>query len=100
MTGMLLQWLSFVPLHACRRNDAPPKLRFPNHPVDGAVHANQGCNMNTIDLDQKFKTWAQLGYSARGVIYLVIGGLALLAALGERGGQTTNSKGAILKILE
>lgn len=56
--------------------------------------------MNTIDLDQKFKTWARLGYSARGVIYLVIGGLALLAALGERGGQTTNSKGAILKILE
>lgn len=36
--------------------------------------------MNTIDLNQKFKTWAQLGYSARDVIYLVIGGLALLAA--------------------
>ena len=56
--------------------------------------------MNTIDLNQKFKTWAQLGYGARGVIYLVIGGLALLAAFGETGGQTTNSKGAVLKILE
>lgn len=56
--------------------------------------------MNTIDLNQKFKTWARLGYSARGVIYLVIGSLALLAALGERGGKTTGSKGALLKILE
>ena len=51
--------------------------------------------MNTIDLNQKFKTWAQLGYRVRGVIYLVIGGLALLASLGESDGQTTNSKGAI-----
>ena len=56
--------------------------------------------MNTIDLDEKFKTWARLGYSARGLIYLVIGGLALLAAFGESGGETTDSKGAILKILE
>lgn len=56
--------------------------------------------MNTIDLNQKFKAWARLGYSARGVIYLVIGSLALLTAFGERGGQTTDSKGAIAKILE
>lgn len=56
--------------------------------------------MNNVELDQHLKRWAQMGYSARGVIYLVIGGLALLAAFGERGGQTTNSKGAILKILE
>ncbi|MFC7516849.1 DUF1206 domain-containing protein [Herbaspirillum sp. GCM10030257] len=56
--------------------------------------------MNNVELDQQLKRWAQMGYSARGVIYLVIGGLALLTAFGERGGQTTNSKGAILKILE
>jgi hypothetical protein len=56
--------------------------------------------MNKVEVDQQLKRWAQMGYSARGVIYLVIGGLALLAALGERGGKTTNSKGAILKILE
>lgn len=41
-----------------------------------------------------------MGYSARGVIYLTIGGLALLAAFGKQEGQTTDSKGAILKILE
>lgn len=56
--------------------------------------------MNKVELDQQLKRWARLGYSARGVIYLVIGGLALLAAFGERGGKTTDSKGAILKLLE
>lgn len=56
--------------------------------------------MNHVELDHPLKRWAQMGYSARGVIYLVIGGLALLTAFGERGGQTTNSKGAILKILQ
>ena len=56
--------------------------------------------MNHVELDHPLKRWAQMGYSARGVIYLVIGSLALLTAFGERGGQTTNSKGAILKILE
>ena len=56
--------------------------------------------MTNVELDEPLKRWARMGYSARGVIYLVIGGLALLTAFGERGGQTTNSKGAILKILE
>ncbi|RYY77307.1 MAG: DUF1206 domain-containing protein [Gammaproteobacteria bacterium] len=39
-----------------------------------------------------------MGYAARGSVYLVIGGLAILAALGE-GGKTTDSKGAIVEIL-
>lgn len=56
--------------------------------------------MNKLELDHQLKRWARLGYSARGVIYLVIGGLALLTAFGEKGGKTTDSKGAILKILE
>lgn len=47
-----------------------------------------------------FKRLAQLGYSARGVIYLVIGGLAVMAATGNGEGETTDSKGAITKILE
>lgn len=55
--------------------------------------------MNKVELDQHLKRWARLGYSARGVIYLMIGGLALLTAFGEPGGQTTDSKGAILKLL-
>lgn len=44
------------------------------------------------------KTLARLGYAARGVVYLEVGGLALLAASG-RGGRTTDSKGALREIL-
>lgn len=47
---------------------------------------------------QPFKKLAQLGYAARGVVYLVIGGLAIMAAFGT-GGKTTGSKGAIMTIL-
>lgn len=42
---------------------------------------------------------ARFGYGARGVIYLIIGGLAVLAAVNARG-QTTDSKGALRFILE
>jgi hypothetical protein len=42
---------------------------------------------------------ARLGYVARGAVYLIIGGLALLAALGS-GGRATDSKGALQALLE
>lgn len=42
---------------------------------------------------------ARLGYGSRGVIYLIIGGLALFAALGQ-GGGTTDTKGAVQKLME
>ncbi|SFR42198.1 protein of unknown function [Marinobacter daqiaonensis] len=54
--------------------------------------------MSEIAVKRNFKRWAQLGYGSRGVVYLVIGGLALLTAFGE-GGGTTDSRGAILEIL-
>ena len=47
----------------------------------------------------KFKAWARMGYAARGVVYLVIGGLAVWGAIGK-GGRTTDSKGAILEITQ
>lgn len=46
-----------------------------------------------------FKTLARMGYSARGIVYLVIGGLALLTAFGQ-GGEMTDSKGAIMTIMQ
>src|SRR5688500_16799395 len=54
--------------------------------------------MDSITIPAEFRWWAKMGYSARGIIYLVIGGLGVLAAIG-RGGETTDSKGAILTIL-
>lgn len=45
----------------------------------------------------KYTLWARMGYAARGVIYLTIGTLAILSALGE-GGSEADSKGAILSL--
>lgn len=42
---------------------------------------------------------ARLGYAARGVIYLLIGGLALLSALGN-GGSTEDSRGALDTLMQ
>lgn len=54
--------------------------------------------MTEITAGKKFAKLARLGYVARGVVYLTVGGLALLAALGK-GGETTDSKGALLEIM-
>jgi hypothetical protein len=44
------------------------------------------------------ETLARLGYGARGLLYVLVGGLAVLAALGS-GGQVTGSRGALRTIL-
>ncbi len=45
------------------------------------------------------RKFARLGYAAKGVVYVIVGGLAAAAAFG-RGGQTTGSRGALHTLLE
>lgn len=65
--------------------------------------ADTGHSANSSTGERQHDTWleklARLGYASRGVIYLIIGGLAFLAAF-DQGGTTTDSKGAIQKLFE
>lgn len=45
-----------------------------------------------------FKVLARMGYCARGLIYLVIGALAVASVIGE-GGETTDTRGALQEIV-
>jgi hypothetical protein len=42
-----------------------------------------------------FVTYSRIGYTARGIVQVLVGGLALAAALGERGGRVTDAAGAL-----
>jgi hypothetical protein len=43
---------------------------------------------------------ARAGYAAKGVVYCIVGGLAVLAAFGKSNGQTTGTRGAIHTLLD
>jgi hypothetical protein len=43
---------------------------------------------------------ARLGYLAKGVLYCTIGALAVMAAVGDRDGELTDSKGALSRIVD
>ncbi len=44
------------------------------------------------------KLFARAGYASRGIVYVIVGGLAVFAAFGE-GGSTTDSRGALYTVL-
>ena len=46
------------------------------------------------------KWLARFGYAAKGVVYMVVGGLALAAALGQGGSSSPDQRGALQTILE
>lgn len=50
-----------------------------------------------IEGSEKYKGLARLGYASRGIVYLIVGGFAVLAAFG--GGKTTGTKGALESLL-
>lgn len=57
----------------------------------------QSTTSKQVAIKEPFVKLARLGYGARGVVYLTVGGLALLTAFGS-GGEVTDSKGAISAI--
>lgn len=55
-------------------------------------------NMNNPDHRDAIKLFARMGYASRGIVYVLVGGLAALAAFGQ-GGQTEGSRGALERVL-
>lgn len=49
--------------------------------------------------EHKLKWFARLGYGARGLIYIVVGGMAIMSAIGV-GGSTVDSQGAIQQLMK
>nr|WP_264477817.1 DUF1206 domain-containing protein [Halomonas malpeensis] len=52
----------------------------------------------TPDHKDAIRLYARLGYASRGIVYLLVGGLAALAVFGQ-GGQTEGSRGALERLL-
>ncbi|GAB2784944.1 DUF1206 domain-containing protein [Halomonas shantousis] len=52
-----------------------------------------------MGIPAKFSWIARLGYAARGVVYFLVGGLALWSAFAP-GGKTTDSKGALTVLID
>lgn len=62
--------------------------------------ADKEISKNTnVDKSDAFEVCGRIGYATKGVVYLIVGGLAAAAAWGA-GGETTGSKGAIQTIAE
>ena len=62
--------------------------------LKGKINGSGPLTSNNAALSKTFETLARLGYAARGIIYFVIGLLAVLLAVGY-GGKTTDQQGAI-----
>ncbi|BBI51576.1 hypothetical protein HORIV_39970 [Vreelandella olivaria] len=54
--------------------------------------------MKNPDHRDAITLYARMGYASRGIVYVLVGGLAALAAFGQ-GGQTEGSRGALERLL-
>src|SRR5659263_327777 len=65
--------------------------------INGFRNGSGPLTSNNEAVNKTFETLARLGYASRGIIYFVIGLLAVLMAFGY-GGKTTDQQGAISMI--
>jgi len=65
--------------------------------LNGKINGSGPLTSNNAALNKTFETLARIGYAARGIIYFVIGLLAVLMAFGY-GGKATDQQGAISMI--
>ena len=70
------------------------------HPVrDLRARAEEAVHDAALHAGPTIEFLARAGYAAKGVVYTLVGGLALMAAAGSRG-QTTGSRGALRTLLD
>jgi hypothetical protein len=66
---------------------------------DAHAQVEQAARQAAVQARPAIELLARAGYAAKGVVYLLIGGLALMAAAGY-GGTTTGSRGALHTLLD
>ena len=64
-----------------------------------AADARDQVNAAVRQVSPFVRKFARCGYAAKGLVYVIVGGLAAAAAFG-RGGQTTGSRGALQALVE
>src|SRR2546421_9829685 len=70
-----------------------PNVSVPRQVNEAKYAANRAANSKWVS------GLARLGYAAKGVVYLIIGGLAAKLAIGQ-GGAATDQRGALQTIYE
>ena len=78
-------------------NDMKSNIRVPEEVQDAGREANR--TARNAASSRWMTIFARLGYAAKGVVYLIIGWLAVQVAIGA-GGKTTDQRGALQTIYE
>ncbi|MFN2431870.1 MAG: DUF1206 domain-containing protein [Gemmatimonadota bacterium] len=68
-------------------------------PISGAAAAGRAAADAFDDANPWIERLARFGYAAKGVVYVLVGGLAALGAL-RAGGRTTGARGALTTLLD